>query len=74
MSELESTDYAFPLASGPSNAPRKGMSLRDYFAAAALKGILANLHCTPQVTYEELAIRAYEQADAMLTVRQRKIK
>lgn len=46
-----------------------GLSVRDVFAAAALNGICSNLHCTPQVTYKEVAIRAYEQADAMLQAR-----
>jgi hypothetical protein len=46
-----------------------GMTLRDYFAAAALQGICANLHCTPQVTFKEVSQRAYDQADAMLAAR-----
>jgi hypothetical protein len=49
--------------------PHNGMTLRDYFAAAALQGICANLHCTPQVTFKEVSQRAYDQADAMLAAR-----
>jgi len=47
----------------------QGMTLRDYFAAAALQGICANLHCTPEVTFKEVSLRAYDQADAMLAAR-----
>jgi hypothetical protein len=46
-----------------------GMSLRDYFAAAALQGIWTNLHCTPTVKFNEIATRAYQQADAMIEAR-----
>jgi len=48
---------------------KDGMTLRDYFAAAALQGICANLHCTPQITFREVSQRAYAQADAMLAAR-----
>jgi hypothetical protein len=66
---------AFPVA--PTMNPdgsvwyhgKDGMTLRDYFAAAALQGICANLHCTPQVTFKEVSQRAYAQADAMLAAR-----
>ena len=46
-----------------------GLSLRDYFAAAALQGIWTNLHCTPTVKFNEIATRAYQQADAMIEAR-----
>lgn len=48
-----------------------GMSLRDYFAAAALQGMCANTG-----TYginngpEQIATRAYECADAILRARE----
>ena len=44
-----------------------GMSLRDYFAAKAMQGILAN-----PVTFtghEEIANNAYAMADAMIKAR-----
>lgn len=49
--------------------PTGGMSLRDYFAAAALQGSLAN----PQgYSYPSEAVRfAYEVADAMLAAREK---
>jgi hypothetical protein len=43
-----------------------GLSIRDYFAAAALQGILANPIAVPPAT----VVRAsYEYADAMIEVR-----
>jgi hypothetical protein len=57
---------AFPVRMG---CDIEGMTLRDYFATAAMQGICANLHCTPQVTFKEVSQRAYDQADAMLAAR-----
>ena len=57
---------AFPTGTGvtPYNP---GMTLRDYFAAAALQGMLSepSLKATP----EEFASKSYELADAMLKAR-----
>lgn len=44
-----------------------GMSLRDYFAAKALQGLLADTNI--QSSAEEFASRAYDVADAMLEAR-----
>ena len=41
-----------------------GMSLRQYFAAKALQGMLADTSL--QADYQEFAHRAYRLADAML--------
>lgn len=46
-----------------------GMSLRDYFAAAAVQGILSNPG-TPANTPHTTAREAYRVADALLTARQ----
>lgn len=46
----------------------EGMSLRDYFAAKALAGILADPN-SATVTTERVAIAAYDYADAMLAER-----
>ena len=47
-----------------------GMSLRDYFAAAALQGILAQpLESDAAFSPELCAGSAYEYADAMLAAR-----
>ena len=45
-----------------------GMTLRDYFAAAALQGLLANA----SEVNDELAAEAFTAADAMLAARERK--
>jgi hypothetical protein len=45
-----------------------GMSLRDYFAAAAMQGLLANA----SEVNDELAAEAFMAADAMLAARERK--
>ncbi len=44
-----------------------GMELRDYFAAKAMHGIISDPDT--QMSYQEIAIRAYEYADAMMNVR-----
>jgi len=60
---------AFPAHGGGTN----GMTLRDYFAAAALQGFLAGrninaLDCS-FYTCEKAAISCYGYADAMLAAR-----
>jgi hypothetical protein len=44
-----------------------GMSLRDYFAAAALQGLLAESHSMGMIDCDARA--AYQYADAMLAER-----
>ena len=46
-----------------------GMSLRDYFAAAALQGMLSDYDFHGGLSDEKLAKAAYSQADAMLAAR-----
>ncbi len=59
---------AFPLISEDHRAIRHiGLSLRDYFAAAALQGMLSDPNnCT---ALPETAMYAYRSADAMLIER-----
>lgn len=45
-----------------------GMSLRDYFAAKAMQGIVSHPN-SGGMTYEDISERAWMQADAMLKVR-----
>ncbi len=45
---------------------QEGMTLRDYFAAAALTGMLSHLQAIPQKCIEA----AFEIADAMLKARE----
>jgi len=53
--------------------PSSGMSLRDYFAAAALQGILSN-PCLIELheDYRLAAKASHKMADAMLAARERK--
>jgi hypothetical protein len=56
---------AFPRNFSECGTASEGMDLRDYFAAAALQGILA---CNYSIE-KEPAVLAYEYADAMMKVR-----
>lgn len=47
-----------------------GMSLRDYFAAKALQGMIAGNSATGP-TFEDDAATAYQWADAMLAEREK---
>jgi hypothetical protein len=47
-----------------SNVP--GVTLRQYYAAAALKGVLANPEC--RGTFQELAVECFNMADWMIAV------
>ena len=49
---------------------QNGMTLRDYFAAKAMQGLISEPSI--QGTMDEFAHRAYAIADAMLTVRETK--
>jgi hypothetical protein len=52
--------------------PQPGMTLRDYFAAAALPGIIAKLNENELPSFNETAAEcAYDVADAMLEYRDR---
>jgi hypothetical protein len=68
---------AFPMPPVGTGDPRDGMTcgscgmtLRDYFAAAALQGNIAH----PEVTgnRDDIAMDAYKYADAMLKARREK--
>ena len=48
-----------------------GISIRDYFAAAAMQGILSSPDGGPD-DWERVADAAYYAADAMLAARERK--
>ena len=72
MSTIETGGPAFPLQSiGPDFAPGyAGMSLRDYFAAKAMQGLLAQ-SCGTALGSDPIhgAQYAYQMADAMLAAR-----
>ncbi len=60
--------YSEPIGSiGPQLTIKGGMTLRDYFAAAALQGILSS---TQTGHLQIIAKDAYGMADAMLKARE----
>jgi len=63
---------AFP-THGPTGETIQGMTLRDYFAAAALPSTIAIVYngkfITRKTPSEDLAALAWEMADAMLAER-----
>lgn len=68
---------AFPTSNGGS--PDDGMTLRDYFAAKAMQALIGTVYTDqgliPTVhadvdDHEQLSLRAYDVADAMLKARQ----
>ena len=75
MSTIETGGPAFPLQSiGPEFAPGyAGMTLRDYFAAKAMQGLVsghfAKYGHEDYWPRPEIASEAYEIADAMLAAR-----
>jgi len=58
---------AFPTSNGGN--PDDGMTLRDYFAAKAMQGLIGTVY-TDVDDDEYLALRAYDVSDAMLKARQ----
>lgn len=71
MNEIKDGGPAFPCHTNPRpgtlNEAPQGMTLRDYFAAKALGGMLADPHFNPDP--EDAARVSYNYADAMLRVR-----
>jgi len=72
MSTQDNGGPAFPQDDDATGS--EGMSLRDYFAAKAMQGILAHPECdyTPMTAsaQKQAAADAYGLADAMLKARQ----
>lgn len=67
----DNSGYAFPTHAAYDNTP--GMSLRDYFAAQALVGLLAfspdGTDADGQLNFEDASLKAYLYADAMIVAR-----
>jgi hypothetical protein len=63
---------AFPwmVDDGKTVTGNKGMTLRDYFAAKAMQGMMADGQVLRLVGESTLANTAYELADAMLKARE----
>ena len=64
-------ERAFPVTDRNAGPASGGMTLRDYFAAAALQGILSSPDGGPD-EWQKVADAAYYAADAMLAARERK--
>ena len=67
---------AFPCRSIELEENRAGMDLRDYFAAKAMQGLLANAHMGDSALHDsaeewlsDITGTAYEMADAMMKAR-----
>ncbi len=72
---MDNEQQAFPLAYNLSQAILPGMSLRDYFAAKAMQGMLsghyAHYGCDEEDwPLEDVAEKAYKKADAMMKARE----
>ena len=67
---------AFPAPTGVSHITEQGMTLRDYFAAKALQGLLANPKLQKEILGQGGCLSgwiedsAYSFADAMLKARE----
>lgn len=70
---------AFPtenaMQTGPSSYRYEGMTLRDYFAAKAMQGMVSTVKFLKEaegLNPDPLAVAAYQIADAMLEARDAK--
>lgn len=74
MTKITHGGPAFPVPLHPGqsyqgHAPCDGMTLRDYFAAKALNGLLASSPSDEEISPKGVAEFAYDIADAMLAAR-----
>ena len=64
---------AFPI-SGSQYQHTKGMTLRDYFAAKAMQGLMHNYHPCDFLEHkgwlEDISMASYQMANAMLKARE----
>jgi hypothetical protein len=70
IEELKVTppDYAFPQPYLECMSHLRGLTMRDYFAAKAMQGLLAS-DVEYTMAHSVIAELAYKQADAMLEAR-----
>jgi hypothetical protein len=61
---------AFPNEAYGNAGPHTGMTLRDYFAAAALPMAIQEMNEAESYDSNDAAIVAYQYADAMMKARQ----
>lgn len=72
MNETKHGGPAFPIKGPVSTVDRQGMTLRDYFAAKAMQGMLANSkHGNPLVDKDRFSKWCYQMADEMLKAREK---
>lgn len=73
MSKQNDGGYAFPCGFGAAMDAEAGMSLRDYFAAKAMVGLLVgkSLPVTGDDPIKILATAAFNVADAMIEEREK---
>lgn len=70
MSKINNGGPAFPRPADRDDCGAEGMTLRDYFAAKALQGLLASWSEHDVIAFDEIASDAYGYADAMLKARE----
>ena len=64
---------AFPRTGADGHtSPQSGMTMRDYFAAAALQGLLSSIEPNQLWCGEDVAVTCYRTADTMLKAREAK--
>lgn len=61
---------AFPKPFIECGDSQRGMDLRDYFAAAALQGMISSFNPKELVTPSDVCKNAYHYADAMMKARE----
>ena len=63
-------NYVAPMFPTPAGTQHNdGMTLRDYFAAAALQGLLSSIQPNQLWSGDDVSIVCYRTADAMLKAR-----
>ena len=67
----ETLERAFPVTDRNAGPASGGMTLRDYFAAAAMQGMMADPEIG-RIAWTHIAEDCYRAADAMLAARERK--
>ena len=72
MQEKYDGGPAFPHIDSECGRFEEGMTLRDYFAAKALQGLLSRIGHDKMNVHDVLAQRTYAIADAMLEAREQK--
>jgi len=65
-----SNPKAFPCGND-SHVLQSGMTLRDYFAAKAMEGLISNFKGDVSTSYEIITTVSYKMADVMLKEREK---